>query len=398
MKLSRIFTDYNIAAFILVFMSVQFIYVEGMDVSIPKVIVMSVTPILLMLRARYFSKAVVLGFLYLAVTVLFNRLLHPDNRTTTFYYSALFLFTFSFYYNLVYVNGVFKVDSFLRIVKVVIFSYAVCLLLQQILFFLGINRFPLVNLMGFHYYSTYKFNSLAIEPSHSARILTIYFYAFLKLLEYQTGEPVRISDLWRGHKWLIIAFLYTMIFMGSGTAFVGLALLSLYFIKPKYVAWIVPSAFIIYMVIPFIDYEPLNRAVSVFNAALLGDSEQMTIIDKSASSRVNIILDTFKYLDITDVNMWFGYGVDYRGDKAILSAITNYGIISYLFKLLFFGVCCFSGFFSLEVLFFIVLLSMNVGNIAYGWAILMVFSTLKYFKIQSKSYWKRIRTNNPWVY
>ena len=187
-----------------------------------------------------------------------------------------------------------------------------------------------------------------------------------------------------------------MLLMGSGTAFVGLALLSLYFLKLKYVVWVVVFGFSIYMIIPLIDYEPLNRAVAVFNTALLGDTEEMKIVDNSASSRVNIIIDTFKYLDFTDVNLWFGYGVDIKDNKSIIPAITNYGLISYFLKLIFFFSCCFTGFFSLEVLFFILLLGMNVGNIAYGWAILMVFTTLKYFKIQSNYYWKNLRSENKY--
>ena len=187
-----------------------------------------------------------------------------------------------------------------------------------------------------------------------------------------------------------------MLLMGSGTAFVGLALLSLYFLKLKYVVWVVVLGFSIYMIIPLIDYEPLNRAVAVFNTALLGDTEEMKIVDNSASSRVNIIIDTFKYLDFTDVNLWFGYGVDFKDGKSIIPAITNYGLISYFLKLIFFFSCCFTGFFSLEVLFFILLLGMNVGNIAYGWAILMVFTTLKYFKIQSNYYWKNLRSENKY--
>lgn len=396
MTLNNIFTERNIAAFTLVFMSVQFIYIEGMAISIPKVVFMAITPILLLIKSPKFSKAALLGFLFLGVTVLINRALYPSTKTSTFYYTALFLCMFWLYYNLVYVNHAISIDFFLQLIKVVIYAYAVCLLLQQIFYFFGVSYIPIINLMGFPYYSSFKFNTLAIEPSHAARILTVYFYAFLKLLEYQNGSSVSIPQLWRNHKFVIIAFLYTMLLMGSGTAFVGLALLSLYFLKLKYVVWVVVLGFSIYMIIPLIDYEPLNRAVAVFNTALLGDTEEMKIVDNSASSRVNIIIDTFKYLDVTDINLWFGYGVDFKDGKSIIPAITNYGLISYFLKLIFFFSCCFTGFFSLEVLFFILLLGMNVGNIAYGWAILMVFTTLKYFKIQSNYYWKNLRSENKY--
>ena len=57
MTLNNIFTDRNIAAFTLVFMSVQFIYIEGMAISIPKVVFMAITPILLLIKSPKFSKA-----------------------------------------------------------------------------------------------------------------------------------------------------------------------------------------------------------------------------------------------------------------------------------------------------------------------------------------------------
>ena len=94
MTLNNIFTDRNIAVFTLVFMSVQFIYIEGMAVSIPKVVFMSITPLLILLKSPKLSKAAILGFLFLGVTVLISRILHPSGSTSTFYYSAMFICMF----------------------------------------------------------------------------------------------------------------------------------------------------------------------------------------------------------------------------------------------------------------------------------------------------------------
>ena len=107
---------------------------------------------------------------------------------------------------------------------------------------------------------------------------------------------------------------------------------------------------------------------------------------------VDRIENNFAVIEVEDKM----YNVDIKDNKSIVPAITNYGLISYFLKLIFFFSCCFTGFFSLEVLFFILLLGMNVGNIAYGWAILMVFTTLKYFKIQSNYYWKNLRSENKY--
>lgn len=71
----------------------------------------------------------------------------------------------------------------------------------------------------------------------------------------------------------------------------------------------------------------------------------------------------------------------WNAGKAIVAAITYYGLFSYICKLIFIFACCFSGLFSLEVLMFILLFSMDVGNVAYAYAMLMVLSTVKYFRL-----------------
>lgn len=382
MSKENILSNYNIATFTLLIMSVQFLYIEGWAVSTPKVTFMALTPFIMLFRTQYISKATIYAALYLVVTVCF-LLLKPDFRSSTIYYSTLFFFTFNLYYNLVFHENAYTIDDFIKILKGLIYAYAICLTLQQLCIIIGIRYAPIINMMGADYYSFFHLNTLAIEPSHAARLLTVFFYGLLKLWQYKNdGIPLKISELWTEHKWTIIAFLYTMICIGSGTAFVGLAILSLYFLKREYIIAVLVGATAFYMAVPYIDYEPLTRAIEIFNATLTGDIETITKTDSSAAARVNIIVDTFTHLDITDSSVWFGSGTDSiaKDGKYIVSAITDYGLFSYITKLIFFFSCCFTSIFSLETLMFILLFGMNIGNIAYGFAALMVFATIKYFK------------------
>lgn len=379
-NIARLFEDRNLAAFTLVFMSVQFVFWEGMTVSIPKVAFMAVMPIVLLVKLPNPTKALVWGFVYLLMTIVICQFNGGITRMSTFIYSALFLFTFSVYYGLVWVRDCFTLQYFLNLVKCVISGYTVCLLLQQLFILAGIRYFPLINLVGGTYYAFNHLNTLAIEPSHAARLMTVYFYAFLKCTEYMNGAPMTIKELYSGYKWIVGSFLYFMVFIGSGTAFVGLAILSLYFLKRQYVIPVILVSFLGYMMSPYIDYEPYNRAVDTLNAAMTGDTEEVIRTDHSASSRVNIIIDTFTKTDLTDPDTWIGHGMGSYGQYAINSAIYEYGMISYLLKIVFFVSCCFTSIVSLETLMFIILFGMNVGNVAYGWAALMVFATLKYFK------------------
>ena len=377
------FSNYNIALFAVVFMNIQFLPIEGWPISMPKVVFMTISPFICMIRAPFISKATIWGMLFWMITVGLSVFQFGATRMSTFYYSALFLFLFNLYYNLIYKKEVFTLDEFIDILKFIILAYFVCLVLQEISFIAGLRKNPLINMMGFRYYELFRLNSLGIEPSSSARTLAVCFYGLLKCTEYKLGEPPSISYLINNYRWPVIGFLYTMIFMGSGTAMVCLAILSLYFLKKQYAIIVLIMAFVLYNIIPLLDYTPLNRVVEVFNASITGDTELVRKTDHSASTRVNIIIDTFKYVDFSDSQMWLGKGIGAMQfeEHAIASGIVDYGLISYFAKLGMFFSCCFTGLFTIEVLMYILIFGVNIGNVAYGWGALMIFATIKYFKI-----------------
>lgn len=379
-SISEAFEDRNLAVITLVIMSVQFIAFEGMTVSIPKVAFMAIMPFVYFSKLGQLNKAIVFGFAYLLITMAMCEVNGGISSMSTFIYTTLFLFTFAVYYGLVWQKECYTLDFFLHLIKWMILGYVICLFVQQACILVGIRNFALFNLCGGSYYAFNHLNTLAIEPSHAGRLMAVFFYAFLKCTEYSNGGPMSIGELYRDYKWVILGFGYFMVMIGSGTAIVGLAIVSLYFVQKKYVVFIVIAAIIAYTIAPFIDYEPINRAVDTLNAAMTGDTEEVIRTDNSAASRVNIILDTFTKTDLADPHIWIGYGMNSWGEYNINSAIYQYGMISYLSKIFFFVTCCFTSILSLETLMFIILFGMNVGNVAYGWSALMVFTTLKYFK------------------
>ena len=98
------------------------------------------------------------------------------------------------------------------------------------------------------------------------------------------------------------------------------------------------AALTFYMLSSYIDYEPYNRAVATLNAAMTGDTDEVIKADHSASSRVNIIIDTFTKTDLSDFQTWVGHGMDAQSEYSINMAIYEYGMISYLVKIFFFPV------------------------------------------------------------
>lgn len=373
-------TEYKfLTTLTLVFLSVQFIFFEGTTVSIPKVTLMIIISLVFVSKSFILNKPLVIGICYLFVTIFMCFFNGGITYYSTFWYSALFIFTFSAYYDWIWNKHCFSIDYFIYLIEVIIYSYTICLILQQLCVLVGFRYFPFFNLMGFWYYSPTHLNTLAIEPSHAARILTVYFYAFLKCKELVNNSPISLKELFTANKWLVLSFLYTMLFIGSGTAIVGLSILSLYFMKREYAVPFGIMGIIAYFAVPYIDYEPLTRARATLNATMTGDQAEVVKADASAWSRVNILLDIFQNTDLLDSDTWIGHGMDTTRGKARNLAIYEYGLISYLIKLSLFFSCCFTRFFSLEIIIFILLFGMNIGNIAYGWATLMVFSTIKYF-------------------
>lgn len=286
------------------------------------------------------------------------------------------------YYSLIYVNRAFTLDYYIKLIRVVIFAFAGCLVLQQALHLVGIEYFPLVNSYTSYGRGFLAGNSLAIEPSHSARMLTVTCYVYLRLLEIKNGGKLAFGALFIDNRRTFIAFFYTMVTMGSGTAFVGLSILALYFIDRRYILPLIPFAFALYYIAANIEYEPLQRFLDVAEASIEMDSAEMRKVDHSASSRTNVIFNSIKYFDISDPKLLFGHGMgaNWLNPKSTLDAIYNYGLASYACKLGLFFSCCWNGLFSLPVLMFILLFSFNIGNFAYGWACLMMLATLKYFQ------------------
>lgn len=372
-----------IAAAYLVLMCIQLIPLEGYGVSSIKVTALAIAGIITVWKVPSISKATIWSSLYLG-TVLFSAIIWNNNyRSSTLIYLSLFLLMFNMYYGLIY-KGAFSINFFLRLIKGLLFAFVIVLLLQQMAILIGIRTLPVLNLVRFLGRGIGA-NSLALEPSHSARIMAVAFYSFLKVNEIKQGNPLSLKQLFVENRWLTFGFLYAMVTMGSGTAIVALAVLSLYFIRPKYSFFVVTMALILYTVIPMINYEPLNRARTAIEITLKGDSKEMKRADGSAASRVNPLLNTFQSLDFSSGETWFGKGSDtgiklnVLSDKRLMGTTNDYGLISFIVGIFLILSCCITSFISIGTLLIFVLVGFTVNNFAYAWGIYMLLVPVKYF-------------------
>lgn len=330
------------------------------------------------------SKAFILAILYLTCQFLVASF-HPESfRWTTLLFSVGLVFIYVCMYHLVYIGKVFTVDSFIKLLKWMMLVYFVVCIIQQMFLILGISYFPLINL--WKAMNGFRTNSLLLEPSHFARFMFVFYYAYVRCNEYKRGEdPFMLRELFVGeHKWVSIRFLWVMLTMGSGTAYVCLIAFALYFVRRYNWFYLVPSLLLTFvLILPIFEIEQLNRAATVANATLSLDIQKIIEADDSASFRIAPFINSIK-ADFTKAETWFGYGIDYAANNKLWylrksTLFDNYGFIFYLITLLFNFTCCYR-FFSIETIFYFMGIIGGAGNnIHYAWEFMMIMTCVRYF-------------------
>lgn len=397
-NIKQIFTLRGYATILLVVMLTQFVAWEGYGVSDVKVALMALSPVMLIVAVPYFTRAVLWGSVYMAA-VLLAAYSQEYVRFSTIGYLGMFLLTFMVFYNLVYVKEVFSLLYFIRFLRTMISSFAICLILQQLFVLIGVHNLPIINLANQPFLAIDKLPTLNIEPSHAARVLGFLYLAYLECCQIVEEQPLSLKRIFEPrHRWITIGFLYTMTTMGSGTAFIVLMVLSLYFIRAKYLWYVIPIFLAIYFILPTLGIKQFDRATATINATLTGNTEEVKNADGSAASRVVPILNTLLYLDLSKKETWFGYGtrqesgVKRTKNEALIATIGNigqYGLISFVVLQIMVFSCIIKQSLSLSTLLYGCVLGFSLINFAYAWGCAILMLTLSYFKTQ-----KNYRANN----
>lgn len=259
-------------------------------------------------------------------------------------------------------------------------AYFVVCIIQQVFTIAGIGYFPLLNMMQ-NLDRGIGCQSLAPEPSHFARFMLVFYYAYVKCCEYKRDEgPFTLKELFSGeHKWVTIRFLWMMLTMGSGTAFACLILFSLYFVRQHNWYYVIPTLIVCYNLVQASGIEALDRATETIEATTTLDKETVMETDGSASVRITPILNSLT-ADFTKKETWFGYGIDH-GIKDIYNRtlFDDYGFIFYIISLLLCFSCSYN-FWSLGTIFMFAGVGGGAGsNIQYAWELMMVMTCVKYF-------------------
>ena len=385
--------EYNLKNKILSGFATLFIFLFGIyylplekgGFSIFKLTLMIIAVIVLLTWSFKVSKAMVCGVAYLLCQFL-SACFHPESwRWSTLLFSVGFVLTYICFYNLIYIERVLTIERFIKIIKWYILTYFAVCLLQQASIICGITYFPFLNLSYFVDRGI-GCNSLSMEPSSFARSMLVSYYAYLKCNEYKRGLGIFTFKelLAPEHRLITLSFLWMMTTMGSGTAFVCLFLLSLYFVKRTNWFYIIPTALALYLfVLPLFHFGQMDRAIAFTNAMTTMDQKVVEEVDGSGASRIAPLFNSFK-ADFTDPDTWFGHGIDYvRNNNMVIeqtaTLFDDYGFIFYLITLAFNFICAYR-FLSLATLFlFIGVAGGAGGNIHYFWYLMIIMTFVRYY-------------------
>ncbi len=373
------------ATILIIFYGIYYMPIDSFGMNAPvKMALMFSSITVLLLYTFKASKAFVWGLLYLLLQYSVASF-HPESfRWSTYIYSILLVLTFICFYNLVWIEKVFTIDHFIKICKWFMMAYFIVCIIQQVLTLAGIGYLPYLNMMKVLDRGI-GCQSLSMEPSTFGRFMLVFYYAYVKCQEYKRDEgPFTLSELFSGeHKWITIRFLWMMLTMGSGTAYLCLILFALYFVRKHNWYYIAPALIGCYMLIQNSGIEALDRTTSTIEATATLDKETVQETDGSAAARISPIINSIN-ADFSKSETWLGYGIDYgknRNDfaKQTGTLFDDYGLIFYIFSVIFAFTCAYN-FWSLGCIFMFAGVAGGAGNnIQYLWALMMVMTCVKYF-------------------
>lgn len=382
-KIKFIYEDKVLATIMLVLFNIMFVPIEQGPFSPVKIGFMGICPLIFIAKKPIVTKALVLAAIYWLVCYTLS-LLKGEMRFSTLGFLGMYLILYINYYSFI-VKGTFTLEYFTKVLKYLIIAYAVVLIGQQMCVLVGLRNMPLLNLQNQFFLSITKLPSLSLEPSHSARILTFTMLAYLKCMEIKKGERISIQELFSPELRIVtFSFLWSMLMMGSGTAFVGMGVLSLYFITRKTVIYIIPLIIGMFMLGQSMELKQMDRAVALAEAASTGSAEEAMAADGSGATRIIPVMNVFTKTDVTQLETWIGKKNmekdKYWWKRTDTKIYDQYGLIAFIISLVFIYSCVIRHFFSIETLLYLILLGFTLGNIYYAWGCLMIMTGVTYFQ------------------
>ena len=362
------------------------------------IVVMVISPVILLISMKSVSKIDLLLILYMLLIIFSPLINHPGTmRWSTVIYSCMFIVTFITYKQLLFKNT-FDLNDFEKIIRYLIYAYAIVLIIQQLCVLFGL---PIFNISNYSPSEPWKLNSLTSEPSHSARLTGLLMFSYIIIKETLLNRKYDIKNDFKIDKWIWFSFLWTMVTMGSGTAFLFIFVVFSIFLSFRNLILLFFILIILITIITFFEVSGFDRTLKVFLATLTLDTNKIIAADPSASVRIVPFVIISQLVDFTTFNDWFGYGVDYV--KSIFSTYVtigglpegwtgggmfqiwiDYGLLAFILFVYFSFSATYIKNNKTSVSFWFLLVFMYGVNSQIVWVTIVLLFTLKYFIQQHK--------------
>jgi hypothetical protein len=315
---------------------------------------------------------------------------HPTSfRWTTVLYSNMFCLNFLAYKSLLSRNYLTS-HTYLSILRFLILAYFAVLVIQQ---FCVLTGLPIINVSNYSIAEPWKLNSLASEPSHSARIIALLLYCYITVKELHTNREYSLKYDMAKDKWVWLSFIWSMITMGSGTAFLFLFLIFLKFFRLKNLLPIYILTILIIILINLFEITSFERTYNTAIATLTLNENTIIETDHSASIRIVPIIILSKIVTLYTMDGWFGHGIDYVGGLlsdiipgipegttggGLLYLWVEYGFITFICFIIFTIIESYRKGDLLSLLFWFMLVFLSGVNNQITWLCILLLSTNKY--------------------
>lgn len=387
-----------IAIFIIAFATSPEIFLLNDKKNIFVIALMAISPVVLLFSKKIYRLDIWL-FLFIVSIFLSPLLNHPESlRWSTMFYTFMFGLTFIAYEHLLYKNY-FTIDKYLLILKSLIFTYFIILLLQQLCVLTGLPIFLAGN---YHPEDPWKLSSISSEPSIAALNLTIMLYSFITIKELLLKRAYSLRTDFKDDKWVWIAFLWYMLTSHSASALLLLILFFLKFMTFRNFLFLFILGTVSIFALSFLELPIFERASKFFAALLTFDPKQIMEADHSGSYRFVPTMIMFEKANISTLDGWFGYGIDYvstflylampgtikgYSTGGIMIVCLEYGFLAFMLFIIFSLSAVYRKRTYMDIMFWFIFLFLGNGiNTQLFWLGIILLFTNKYFYKQNDSY------------
>ena len=269
--------------------------------------VMGISPLIIVLTPLITRNDAYIYFIIM-LSIFCPLLNHPATmRWSTVLYGCMFYIYLIALCHLFMFSNTSQSDI-MKLLKCLLFAYAIVLIIQQLCVLLGL---PIFNVSNYNIKEPWKLNSLMSEPEHSGRMVGLLMYSYLTIKSIKSGDESLVES-WKSEKLLWCAFIWCMLTSLSAGAYLFLFIVLTRFMTSKNFLQMAFSLSAVFLAANFfIESVALERFIKFSSAALTFDIYKMCQADLSAALRIVPSILCIQQIDLSTVDGWFGHGVDY---------------------------------------------------------------------------------------